>query len=80
MIANDTELTATRARITHFEDILAQMGVAARADLFASMATGYRAEIEIMQREVLDYLTRHASHPANTTNQSAIAISLADRM
>jgi hypothetical protein len=27
------------------------------------MAGGYRAEIEKMQREVLEYLTRHASQP-----------------
>jgi hypothetical protein len=37
------------------------MRVAARADLFPSMASGYRAEIEKMQREVLEYLTRYVS-------------------
>jgi hypothetical protein len=63
MIANDDELNGTRARIAYFEDLLAQMRVAARADLFPSMASGYRAEIEKMQREVLEYLTRHASQP-----------------
>jgi hypothetical protein len=61
MIANDEELNGTRARIAYFEDLLAQMRVAARADLFPSMASGYRAEIEKMQREVLEYLTRHVS-------------------
>jgi hypothetical protein len=30
---------------------------------FSSMASGYRAEIEKMQREVLEYLTRHVSQP-----------------
>jgi hypothetical protein len=39
------------------------MRVAARPDLFPSMASGYRAEIEKMHREVLEYLTRHASEP-----------------
>jgi hypothetical protein len=39
------------------------MRVAARAELFPSMASGYRAEIEKMQREVLEYLTRHVSQP-----------------
>jgi hypothetical protein len=63
MIANDNELEGTRARIASFEDLLAQMRVAARADLFPSMASGYRAEIEKMHREVLDYLTRHISQP-----------------
>jgi hypothetical protein len=61
MIANDKELQGTRARIAHFEDLLAQMRVAARPDLFPDMAGGYRAEIEKMQREILDYLTRHAT-------------------
>lgn len=61
MIANDDELKGTRARIAYFEDLLAQMRVAAPAELFPSMAKGYRAEIEKMQDEVLDYLTRHIS-------------------
>ena len=61
MIANDEELKGRRGRIVYFEDLLAQMRVAARPELFASMASGYRAEIEKMQREVLEYLTRHVS-------------------
>ena len=61
MIANDDELKGTRTRIAYFEDLLAQMRVAASAELFPGMASGYRAEIEKMQREVLDYLTRHVS-------------------
>jgi hypothetical protein len=64
MIANDEELKGTRARIAYFEDLLAQMRVAAREDLFPSMASGYRAEIEKMQQEVLEYLTRHISQTA----------------
>ncbi len=63
MIVNDDELNGTRARIAYFEDLLAQMRVAAPADLFPGMASGYRAEIEKMQREVLEYLTRHVSQP-----------------
>ena len=43
--------------------VLAQMRVGASAELFPAMASGYRAEIEKMQREVFDYLTRHASQP-----------------
>lgn len=65
MIANDDELQGTRARIAYFEDLLAQMRVAARPELFPTMASGYRAEIERMQREVLEYLTRHASQPSS---------------
>jgi hypothetical protein len=63
MIRKDDELNGTRARIAYFEDLLAQMRVAAPAELFPSMASGYRAEIEKMQGEVLEYLTRHASQP-----------------
>ena len=59
MIANDDELKGTRDRIAYFEDLLAQMRVAASPDLFPSMASGYRAEIEKMQREVLEHLTSH---------------------
>lgn len=63
MIANDEELKGTRARIAYFEDLLAQMRVAAPPELFPSMASGYRTEIEKMQGEVLQYLTRHVSQP-----------------
>jgi hypothetical protein len=63
MIANDEELKRTRARIAYFEDLLAQMRVSARPESFPSMASGYRAEIEKMQGEVLEYLTRHISQP-----------------
>ena len=61
MIANDDELRGTRERIAYFEDLLAQLRVAASAELFPSMASGYRIEIEKMQREVLEFLTRHVS-------------------
>jgi hypothetical protein len=69
MIANDDELKGTRERIAYFEDLLAQMRVTARPDLFPSMASGYRTEIEKMQREVLEYLTSHVSQrqPASVT-------------
>jgi hypothetical protein len=61
MIANDTELKGTRERIAYFQDLLIQMRRTASRELFPSMASGYRAEIEKMQREVMEYLTRHAS-------------------
>jgi hypothetical protein len=63
LLAIDEELKGTRARIAYFGDLLALMRVAARPELFPSMANGYRAEIEKMQREVLEYLTRHVSQP-----------------
>jgi hypothetical protein len=66
MIANDTELKCTQERIAYFQDLLAKMRLTAPADTFPLMAGGYRAEIERMQAEVLDYLTR----PANQTTQT----------
>ena len=61
MIVNDDELRGTRERIAYFEDLLTQMRVTASAELFPSMASGYRVEIEKMQREALEFLTRHVS-------------------
>lgn len=61
MIANDRELETTQERIAYFQGLLAQLRVTANRDQFPLMASGYRAEVERMQREVLDYLTRHAS-------------------
>lgn len=60
-ISNDQELQTTQERIVYFQAILAQLRVTASREQFPLMASGYRAEIEQMQREVLDYLTRHAS-------------------
>jgi len=61
MIANDHELTTTQERIAYFLRLLAQMRVKATPEEFPLMASGYRAEVEQMQREVLDYLTQHVS-------------------
>jgi hypothetical protein len=63
MIANDKELTAMQDRIVHFQRILLQMRVKARAEEFPTMASGYRQEIERMQEEIMEYLTRHATEP-----------------
>jgi hypothetical protein len=61
VITSEPELQATQERIAYFRRMLTQLRVTSRPDVFPSMASGYRAEIERMQREVLDYLTRHAS-------------------
>jgi hypothetical protein len=63
MIRNDVELTTTRERIDYFLRLLSQLRVSARPEEFASVAGGYRAEVERMQREMLDYLTCHATRP-----------------
>ena len=39
------------------------LGELPAVEIEASMASGCRAEIEKKQREVLEYLTRHASEP-----------------
>ncbi len=61
MIHNDQELATTQERIRYFSDLLSQLRLTATPDEFVAVASGYRAEIELMQDEVLDYLTRHSS-------------------
>ncbi|NUM77756.1 hypothetical protein HUU40_25620 [candidate division KSB1 bacterium] len=61
MIQNDQEMEATHERIAYFQRLLAQLRVTAKPEEFAAVASGYRAEIQRMQKEVLDYLMRHAS-------------------
>ena len=63
MIQNDQELDAMQERIARFQRLLAQLRVTATPAEFPAVAGGYRAEIERMQNEGLDYLTRHASEP-----------------
>jgi hypothetical protein len=60
MIMNGTELVATLERVAYFQGLLAQFRVSATPEEFPAMASGYRAEIERMQKEILEYLTRHA--------------------
>jgi hypothetical protein len=61
MIQNDQELAVTRERIAYFLDLLARLRIASRPEELALVSGGYRAEVERMQREVLDYLTQPAS-------------------
>lgn len=61
MIQNDQEMEATHERIAYFQRLLAQLRVTAKPEEFAAVASGYRAEIQRMQKEVLDYLMQHAS-------------------
>ena len=63
MIQNDQELAVTRERISYFLDLLARLRVSSRPEELALVSGGYRAEVERMQRDVLDYLTQ----PAPTT-------------
>jgi len=60
MIHNDNELTITRERISYFLDLLVRLRAGSRPEELPLVSSGYRAEVERMQREVLDYLTRPA--------------------
>ncbi len=67
MIQNDTELKTSQQRIAYFQDLLLQLRVNASAEEFSLVSSGYRAEIEKMQGDVLEYLTRHVSEPIQET-------------
>jgi hypothetical protein len=61
MIQSDQELKVTRERVSYLLDLLARLRAGSRPEELALVAGGYRAEVELMQREMLDYLTRPAS-------------------
>jgi hypothetical protein len=69
MIANDHELAVARERVAQFERILEKLREKARPEEWPAMSSGYRCEIERMQGEILDYLTRSVpgSRQASTT-------------
>ncbi len=60
MIHNDQELAVTRERIAYFLDLLARLRVSSRPEELPLVTSGYRAEVERRQREMLDYLTQPA--------------------
>jgi hypothetical protein len=55
MIRKDKELAITRERMAMFERMLAELRKTARPQ-WQDLSSGYRLEIERMQREILDYL------------------------
>ena len=56
MIRNDAELKVMRERVTTLEQLIVTLRSAARPEEWAALSSGYRFEIERMQREILDYL------------------------
>jgi hypothetical protein len=64
MIRDDRELAVTQDRIAYFLRLLGKLRVSSQPEEFPLVAGGYRAEVEKMQQEVLDYLTQHASQTA----------------
>lgn len=66
MIHDDNELAVTQEQITYFLQLLARLRVSSDPEEFPLVASGYRAEVERMEREVLDYLTQHATQAPAT--------------
>ncbi len=64
MIQNDEELKVMRDRISYFIDLLTRLRVSSRPEELPLVSGGYRAEVERMQREMLDYLTQPATAKA----------------
>ena len=70
MIHNDKELKASQQRIASFQNLLLQLRVKATPEEFSLASSGYWSEIEKMQEEVLEYLTRHACEPIEARENS----------
>ena len=67
MIANDKELAVVRERVAMFEHILEELRKTERPENWPAVSSGYLAEIERMQREILDYLARPIPGEKRTT-------------
>lgn len=67
MIRNDAELAVTRDRMAMFERMLEELRKTARPEEWEKLSSGYRVEIERMQREILDYLSRPVPGAKRTT-------------
>lgn len=63
MIQNDQELKVARDRVTYLLDLLTRIRMSSRPEELPLVSGGYRAEVEKMQREVIDYLTQPATKP-----------------
>jgi hypothetical protein len=64
VIQNDQELKVTKERISYLLELLARLRVSSRPEELPLVSAGYRAEVERMQREVLDFLTKAAPQTA----------------
>jgi len=67
MIRNDKELAVTRERVAMFERMLEELRKTARPEEWRELNSGYRLEIEQMQREILDYLVQAPPTAKRTT-------------
>ena len=55
MIQCDQEVKVIRERISYLLDLLTRLRVSSRSEELALVSSGYRAEVERMQREALNY-------------------------
>jgi hypothetical protein len=69
MIRNGQELAVTRERVAKLERLLEDLRKTARPEEWRDLSSGYRLEIERMQREILDYLVEPG--PETTRAKSA---------
>jgi hypothetical protein len=67
MIRNDRELAVARERVAKFERMLEELRKTARPEEWGELSSGYRLEIERMQREILDYLVQAPPGTKRTT-------------
>jgi len=56
--SNDHELAVTRERLAKFKQLVEELRPVARPEEWPLLSSGYRLEIERMQGDVLDYLSR----------------------
>ena len=69
MIRNDTELQAAQERIRCFERVLAEARRTYSAANYRAMVEGYLLQIDQLQAEIREYLSRVAA-PAELASQS----------
>jgi hypothetical protein len=67
MIRDDKELASSRERVAMFERMLDELRKTARPEEWRELSSGYRLEIERMQREILDYLVQAPPGAKRTT-------------
>ena len=67
MIRNHQELAVTRERVAKFERLLEDLRKNARPEEWPELSSGYRLEIERMQRDILDYLVQAPPGAKRTT-------------
>lgn len=70
MIATGQEFVVTQERIAYFERLLGQLRATATPEEFGIMASGYRTELERMQAELVDWLTRPLDSQARQSRVS----------